>query len=396
MKIIFNTGVFGKHGIEHALVNLLTALPKTEHEYILHKIYELDELSPLIDQVKELVTQDCSLPRTSFWGNLHMNRKRSGFHKLIDAIGLLRIHQLVAKNINQHNSDIVVDYDLSLLRSAHLITAPKIGFFHFRPKRFRNGGTKKLHRIGQRLIHYQKLVVLCDEMYEEACFVWPHIKDKLIVLPNPINFEALIKKSSENISLPSQVIPGKYFISIARLTHQKNIHLLLMSFKKARELGSSWPLIIIGDGEDKQSLIQLCHKLEITQHVFFLGYKSNPLPYLAKAGAFVMSSREEGFPVSLLESMALRCPIISLACPTGPSDILQNGRLGKLVEFSETNPKQLSLAMLNVSLDYKLRDTYSEKSYKFCQNFSSGKIAIKLMDLIKDCHIESKIKKFSD
>lgn len=384
MKIIFNTGVFGKHGIEHALVNLLTALPKTEHEYILHKIYELDELSPLIDQVKELVTQDCSLPRTSFWGNLHMNRKRSGFHKLIDAIGLLRIHQLVAKNINQHNSDIVVDYDLSLLRSAHLITAPKIGFFHFRPKRFRNGGAHKLHRIGQRLIHYQKLVVLCDEMYEEACFVWPHIKHKLVVLPNPINFEALIKKSSENISLPSQVIPGKYFISIARLTHQKNIHLLLMSFKKARELSSSWPLIIIGDGEDKQSLIQLCHKLDITQHVFFLGYKSNPLPYLVKAGAFVMSSREEGFPVSLLESMALACPIISIACPTGPSDILKSGQIGKLLPFTEDNPNELGRAMFEISCDDPLRNFYSAESKLFAQQFSSPKISSELLSLLRD------------
>ena len=70
MKILFNTGVFGKHGIEHALVNLLIELPKEQHQYVLHKIYELDNLSPLLKEIQDIVTQDCSLPRTSFWGKI--------------------------------------------------------------------------------------------------------------------------------------------------------------------------------------------------------------------------------------------------------------------------------------------------------------------------------------
>ena len=181
MKILFNTGVFGKHGIEHALSNILSELPQDQHQYILHQIYELDQPSPLLDDIQHLAKPSCSLPRTSFWGNLHMNRKKSIFHKLIDSIGLLKIHHFVATHINKQNADVVVDYDLSLLRSAHLISTPKIGFFHFRPKRFRNGGTNKLRRIGERLKHYQNLVVLCDEMYQEACEVWPHLKNKLIV-----------------------------------------------------------------------------------------------------------------------------------------------------------------------------------------------------------------------
>ncbi len=384
MKIIFNTGVFGKHGIEHALASILLELPQDIHQYILHQIYELDHPSPLLEDIKHLVKPDCSLPRTSFWGNLHMHRKKSVFHKLVDSIGLLKIHHLVAKHINQHNADIVIDYDLSLLRSAHLITAPKIGFFHFRPKRFRNGGTNKLRRIGERLKHYQKLVVLCDEMHREACEVWPHLKDKLIVVPNPIRLGALIAKSKELLSLPTGVKHGEYFISIARLTHQKNIHLLLQSYKKANELGCSWPLLIIGDGEDKENLIQLSNNLEIADHVFFVGYQSNPHPYLANAGTFVMSSREEGFPVSLLEAMTLGCPIISLACPTGPTDILKNGQIGKLIPFTEDNPDELGLAMFEMSKDSSLRNFYSAESKLFAQNFSSPKIADLLMNLLRD------------
>ena len=391
MKILFNTGVFGKHGIEHALVNLLLELPQEQHQYILHQIYELDQPSPLLENIKHIVAGDCSLPQTSFWGNLHMNRKKSIGHKLLDAIGLLKIHSLVASHINQHNADVVVDYDLSLLRSAHLITAPKIGFFHFRPKRFRNGGTNKLRRIGERLKHYQKLVVLCNEMYQEACYVWPHLKAKLVVLPNPINLPKLIQKSQDSIQPPNQLGAGEYFISIARLTHQKNIHLLLRSYKFAKELGCTWPLVIIGDGEDKEALNQLSNDLAITENVFFLGYQTNPHPYLSKAGAFVMSSREEGFPVSLLEAMALECPIISLACPTGPTDILENGKLGKLIAFTEDNPNELGLAMHEMSSNVELRRTYAEESKLCAQNFSSSKIAEQLMSLLRDIASNQKL-----
>lgn len=386
MKIIFNTGVFGKHGIERALTNILLELPKAGNEYILHQIYELDYKSQFLEEIKHTITQDCALPRTSFWGNLHMNRRKSIFHKLIDSIGLLKIHDLIAKNINLHQADVVIDYDLSLLRSSHLINAPKIGFFHFRPKRFRNGGTNKLRRIGERLKNYQKLVVLCDEMYQEACFVWPHLKEKLVIIPNPIDINLLFKKSDDSVSFPPSLESGKFFISVARLTHQKNIHLLLNSYHKARKLGCTWPLVIIGDGEDKESLMQLSNDLLLSDHVLFLGYQKNPLPFLSKAGAFVMSSREEGFPVSLLEAMALGCPIISLACPTGPKDILKNGELGKLISFTEDDPSELGSAMFEISSKTMLRDTYSKKSNQFCQSFSCNKITKQLFDLINDCN----------
>jgi glycosyltransferase involved in cell wall biosynthesis len=384
MKVLFNTGVFGKHGIERALTNIFLELPRADNTFILHQIYELDQKSPFLTEISDDLSHDCALPRTSFWGNLHMNRKKSIAHKLLDAVGLFEIHKLIAKNINQHQADIVVDYDLSLLRSAHLISAPKIGIFHFRPKRFRNGGANKLRRIGERLKHYQKLIVLCEEMYQEASYVWPHLKNKLFILPNSIDLNSLLKKSECSIDLPAELNTGEYFISVARLTHQKNIHLMLRSYAKARELGCRWPLAIIGEGEDKVDLLALRKELGLDKDVHFLGYQSNPHPYLVNAGAFVMSSREEGFPVSLLEAMALGCPIISLACPTGPTDILQNGKLGKLIPFTEDNPNELGLSMFEMSNNHALRKNYAEESKLFAQNFSSQKIAQQFMNLLRD------------
>jgi glycosyltransferase involved in cell wall biosynthesis len=195
---------------------------------------------------------------------------------------------------------------------------------------------------------------------------------------------SLIQKSECSIDSPVNLRAGEYFVTVARLTHQKNIHLLLKSYARAREFGCRWPLAIIGDGEDKVNLLALSKELNLEKDVHFLGYQTNPHPHLVKAGAFVMSSREEGFPVSLLESMALGCPIISLACPTGPTDILKNGELGKLISFTEENPNELALAMFEISSNAAIRKKYAEESKLFAQNFSSQKIAQQLMSLLRD------------
>jgi glycosyltransferase involved in cell wall biosynthesis len=135
-------------------------------------------------------------------------------------------------------------------------------------------------------------------------------------------------------------------------------------------------LAIIGDGEDKVNLLALSKELGLEKNVLFLGYQTNPHPYLVKAGAFVMSSREEGFPVSLLESMALGCPIISLACPTGPTDILKNGELGILISFTEENPNELALAMFEISSNAAIRKKYAEESKLFVSNVQWPNLAL--------------------
>ncbi len=66
MKILFNTGVFGRHGIERALTNILLELPIADNQYVLHQIYELDYKSQFLDEIDSNVIHDCALPRTSF------------------------------------------------------------------------------------------------------------------------------------------------------------------------------------------------------------------------------------------------------------------------------------------------------------------------------------------
>lgn len=72
-------------------------------------------------------------------------------------------------------------------------------------------------------------------MYDEACFVWLHLKDKFFVSPNPINLPLMQQKSLEKFVLPPNVYEKDFFLSIARLTRQKNVYLLLNGYKYAKD-----------------------------------------------------------------------------------------------------------------------------------------------------------------
>ena len=93
-------------------------------------------------------------------------------------------------------------------------------------------------------------------------------------------------------------------------------------------------LLIIGDGEEKEKLIEYC-LLNNLKNVKILSYKSNPYPYIKKSDLFILSSIYEGLPNVLLEAMALKKYVISSNCPTGPKEILLNGKLGDL--FTNNN-----------------------------------------------------------
>jgi hypothetical protein len=81
MKILFNLGVFGKHGVEHALINLIREIKSTAVEITIHEIYEPDKKSPLFADISDYVIHKCSMPRSTFWGYIHMSRRKKGYLK---------------------------------------------------------------------------------------------------------------------------------------------------------------------------------------------------------------------------------------------------------------------------------------------------------------------------
>lgn len=123
-------------------------------------------------------------------------------------------------------------------------------------------------------------------------------------------------------------------LAVGRLTAQKDFPTLLRAFARVRQSRSA-RLLILGEGDERPRLETLAKQLNIQDDLGLPGFVDNPHPYMTKAAAFVLTSRWEGLPGVLIEAMYCGAPLVSTDCPSGPREILANGRYGRLVPVGD-------------------------------------------------------------
>ena len=123
-------------------------------------------------------------------------------------------------------------------------------------------------------------------------------------------------------------------LSVGRLSQEKDYATLLRAFA---EVVRSRParLVILGEGSERENLLELASRLGVSQRVALPGFDINPFAYMSKAGVFVLSSRYEGFPNTLAQAMACGVPVVSTDCRSGPREILEDGKWGPLVPVGD-------------------------------------------------------------
>lgn len=160
---------------------------------------------------------------------------------------------------------------------------------------------------------------------------------KVTVIPNPIVDNQLLRLAAEpppHSWLDDNSVP--VFVAAGRLTHQKDFPTLLRAFSLLRQTNDA-RLIIMGDGEDRPQLESMAAQLKLMDHVALPGFIANPYSLMSRAAALVLSSRWEGLPTVLIEAMACGCPVVATDCPSGPHEILDGGRFGKLVTTGDVD-----------------------------------------------------------
>lgn len=114
-------------------------------------------------------------------------------------------------------------------------------------------------------------------------------------------------------------------IAVGRLYLQKDYSTLIRALTELRKQRPSH-LLILGEGNERESLERLIHDLNLEEDVVLAGFVNNPLAYMNRASLFVLSSKSEGFGNVLVEAMACGTPVVSTDCPSGPTEILENGK----------------------------------------------------------------------
>ena len=155
------------------------------------------------------------------------------------------------------------------------------------------------------------------------------------VLPNPIPADELRKKAEEPVPHPWFSEPTPVVLGVGRLNQQKDFATLLRAVALTREQIPNLRAVILGEGPERASLEQLASSLGLADAVAMPGFVTNPYPAFRSAAAFVLSSRWEGLPTVLIEALAVGVPVISTDCPSGPQEILQGGRWGRIAPVGD-------------------------------------------------------------
>ena len=136
--------------------------------------------------------------------------------------------------------------------------------------------------------------------------------------------------------------PRPYIVALGRLNEVKRLDLLVAAYAESK-LKDECDLLLIGEGEKRPELEEQIKSLSLEDKVILTGVQSNPFEYLAAAEFLVLSSRTEAFPMVLIESLVLSCPVVATDCPTGPREIVIECENGLLVDNG--NQAELTKAM---------------------------------------------------
>jgi glycosyltransferase involved in cell wall biosynthesis len=179
------------------------------------------------------------------------------------------------------------------------------------------------------------------------------LRERIRTIYNPIVTPDLLSQSRAPLDHP-WLQPGAQpvVLGMGRLHEQKDFPTLLRAFARVRAKQAA-RLMILGEADAKHpafraELMTLATQLGIVDDVAFPGFVANPFAYLARAAVFVLSSTWEGLPSVLIEALACGCPVVSTDCPSGPAEILENGKYGPLVPVGdEVTLAEAILSVLN-------------------------------------------------
>ncbi|HWB42701.1 MAG TPA: glycosyltransferase [Gemmatimonadales bacterium] len=169
-------------------------------------------------------------------------------------------------------------------------------------------------------------------------------RERIEVIYNPVITPAILAAARRAPTHP-WFGPGQppVILGAGRLTRQKDFPTLVRAFAEVRR-GRPARLLILGEGEDRPVLEALVAQLGLGDDVGLPGFREDALACMANSAVFVLSSAWEGLPTVLIEALAAGTRVVSTDCPSGPREILRDGRLGALVPVGDVSALARAIA----------------------------------------------------
>lgn len=342
MKILFYINVFNRGGAERVMSVLANHFAKNDNQVVLVNSFKVDNEYQLDKKIKHLY--------------LDNNDFNSRFQKNHSRITRLR------KILKQEKPDVAISFMAEpnfrlLLASAFLKTKTIISIRNDPEKEYCG---RVLGMAAKLLFRFADGVVFQTDDAKKWFPTEVQKKSEIIINPVDDSFYSVSYCSTKNI------------VSIGRLTDQKNQKMLISAFSKIASKTSE-NLYIYGEGPLEKELRKYINDLGMNDRIFLPGIVTDVKNVLSSAKLFVLSSKYEGMPNSLMEAMAVGVPCISSDCPCGGPRMLLNGELNVLL-YNTEDENSLADLLLKLINDKGLCKKYSDLIKKRALSFKTSSI----------------------
>lgn len=175
---------------------------------------------------------------------------------------------------------------------------------------------------------------------------------------------------------------SKIILSAGRLTYQKGFDMLVDVAELLLKKYPDWKWLVLGEGNDRATLEEKTKEKGLERQLLFPGNVDDIGDYYKKTAIFVMTSRFEGLPMTLLEAKNYKLPIISFDCKTGPRELIKDNINGYLIE--ENNIQQMADKIVCLLESNDKRKEMSEQALLDMNKFNLDKIIEKWINLIEN------------
>ena len=384
-KIIFYTDSLIMGGAEKIALDYVKMLDETKEFDITLLINEDNgEENILLDKIPKNISYHFVVEKEIMEKlNFYRRKKQKNIIYKIPYNYYLSKRRKKRKNIINVISEMSCDYiiDFYNILPEEIIDDRVVSWQHMTLKEY---SKKDLINFEKRLSKMRYLVVLNEEMKKEVLDKFPKYENKIKVVYNFFDIDEIKKLSLDDSKLndrEKQLIKENYFFACCRIDKQKDIDTLVESYKILKEkYNIKEKLYIAGVGDQKERLENLVKSYQLEKNIVFLGLQKNPYVWMKNARFFVHSSYREGLPTVVIEGLITNGMVISSDCPTGPKEILENGKSGIL--FPVGDRSKLVKEILKILSNENLVESYREKSQKRIEDFSRKKLKEKILKLL--------------
>tara|TARA_Y100001970_G_scaffold54633_1_gene69309 strand:+ start:2157 stop:3257 length:1101 start_codon:yes stop_codon:yes gene_type:complete len=233
--------------------------------------------------------------------------------------------------------------------------------------------------IFEKLLKLSNLIIV--NSYEFKKELKRKFNVKSVCIYNPLNKKEILKKSKEKINIKFFGKKSLNIINVARFADQKDQITLLEALNMYKKK-LNFKLVLVGRGALKNKLLDFIQINNLKNKIKLIDFQNNPFKFIKKSDLFILSSKFEGLPNVILEAMVLKKFVISSDCPTGPKEILLNGKGGFL--FKTGSAKDLGEKIMFYAKNKKKLRPKIIFSYKNLNRFDYNKNLNKYYSLIND------------